>query len=98
MRLTLTVVDPLGGANADVVLDADPESSVGDIAKELASHVGYSGGDAQIIPIGGHQLQPGTGQGGAPIVFVDGYPIDAAATIGTSPLREGAVVSLHDPA
>lgn len=98
MRLTLTVVDPLGGANADVVLDADPESSVGDIAKELAAQVGYGGGDAQIIPIGGHQLQPGTGQGGAPIVFVDGYPIDAAATIGTSPLREGAVVSLHDPA
>lgn len=49
MRLTLTVVDPLGGATADVVLDADPESSVGDIAKELAEHVGYGGG-AQIIP------------------------------------------------
>ncbi|MEV0323605.1 FtsK/SpoIIIE domain-containing protein [Streptomyces sp. NPDC050658] len=98
MRLTLTVVDPLGGANADVVLDADPESSVGDIAKELAEQVGYGGGDAQIIPIGGHQLQPGGGQGGAPVVFVDGYPIDASATIGTSALREGAVVSLHDPA
>ncbi|MEV8318985.1 FtsK/SpoIIIE domain-containing protein [Streptomyces sp. NPDC059900] len=97
MRLTLTVVDPLGGANADVVLDADPESSVGDIAKELAQQVGYGGGDAQIIPIGGHQL-PGAGQGGAPVVFVDGYPIDASATIGTSALREGAVVSLHDPA
>ena len=34
MRLTLTVVDPLGGASADVVIDADPESSVGDIARE----------------------------------------------------------------
>ncbi|MFF1809816.1 FtsK/SpoIIIE domain-containing protein [Streptomyces sp. NPDC058251] len=93
MRLTLTVVDPLGGATADVVLDADPESSVGDIAKELASHVGYSGG-AQIIPIGQHQAA----QSGAPVAYVDGYPVDPAATIGTSPLREGAVVSLHDPA
>ncbi|MET9893353.1 FtsK/SpoIIIE domain-containing protein [Streptomyces sp. NPDC006465] len=94
MRLTLTVVDPLGGATADVVLDADPESSVGDIAKELAEHVGYGGG-AQIIPLGQHQ---GAVTGGAPLAYVDGYPVDPAATIGTSPLREGAVVSLHDPA
>ncbi|MGQ4382678.1 FtsK/SpoIIIE domain-containing protein [Streptomyces sp. SAS_270] len=96
MRLTLTVVDPLGGASADVVLDADPESSVGDIAKELATHVGYSSG-ARIIPIGQHAQQPG-GQGGAPIAYVDGFPVDPSATIGTSPLREGAVVSLYDPA
>ncbi|MFJ6837449.1 FtsK/SpoIIIE domain-containing protein [Streptomyces sp. NPDC091209] len=95
MRLTLTVVDPLGGATADVVLDADPESSVGDIAKELAEHVGYGGGGAQIIPLGHHQ---GAAGGGAPVAYVDGYPVDPGATIGTSPLREGAVVSLHDPA
>ncbi|WP_406361019.1 FtsK/SpoIIIE domain-containing protein [Streptomyces sp. NBC_00715] len=94
MRLTLTVVDPLGGATADVVLDADPESSVGDIAKELAEHVGYGGG-AQIIPLGHHQ---GAAGGSAPVAYVDGYPVDPGATIGTSPLREGAVVSLHDPA
>ncbi|MFJ2832671.1 FtsK/SpoIIIE domain-containing protein [Streptomyces sp. NPDC087263] len=93
MRLTLTVVDPLGGADADVVLDADPESTVGDIAKELATHVGYSGG-AQIIPIGQHHASGG----GAPVTYVDGYPVDPSATIGTSPLREGAIVSLHDPA
>ncbi|MFE2302337.1 FtsK/SpoIIIE domain-containing protein [Streptomyces sp. NPDC059445] len=94
MRLTLTVVDPLGGATADVVLDADPESSVGDIAKELAAHVGHGGG-AQIIPIGHHQ---GAAGGGAPVAYVDGHPVDPASTIATSPLREGAVVSLHDPA
>ncbi|MFD5516095.1 FtsK/SpoIIIE domain-containing protein [Streptomyces sp. NPDC127066] len=94
MRLTLTVVDPLGGATADVVLDADPESSVGDIAKELAEHVGYGGG-AQIIPLGHHQGAAGSG---APVAYVDGYPVDPTATIATSPLREGAVVSLHDPA
>ncbi|MBV1938388.1 cell division protein FtsK [Streptomyces sp. BV286] len=95
MRLTLTVVDPLGGAGADVVLDADPESSMGDIAKELAAHVGHGGG-AQIIPIGQHGQQAASG--GAPIAYVDGHPVDPAATVGTSPLREGAVVSLYDPA
>ncbi|KAA0941902.1 FtsK/SpoIIIE domain-containing protein [Streptomyces apricus] len=97
MRLTLTVVDPLGGASADVVLDADPESSMGDIAKELATHVGHSGGDAQIIPIGQHGQPHGTGNG-SPLAYVDGHPVDPGSTIATSPLREGAVVSLYDPA
>ncbi|MFL4906254.1 FtsK/SpoIIIE domain-containing protein [Streptomyces sp. MMS24-I2-30] len=92
MRLTLTVVDPFGGDSADVVLDADPESSVGDIAVELAKHVGVSG--AQVIPIG-HQAVPA---GGAPLVYVDGYGVDPGATVVGSPLRDGAVVSLQDPA
>ncbi|MFJ7237421.1 FtsK/SpoIIIE domain-containing protein [Streptomyces olivaceus] len=94
MRLTLTVVDPYGGSAADVVLDADPESTVGDIAEELAKQVGVSG--AQVIPIG-HQRQQGGGSGGAPLVYVDGYAVDPSATVVGSPLREGAVVSLQDP-
>ncbi|PPS87891.1 FtsK/SpoIIIE domain-containing protein [Streptomyces sp. MH60] len=92
MRLTLTVVDPYGGGSADVVLDADPESTVGDIAEELARQVGVAG--AQVIPIG-HQGQAGAG--GAPLVYVDGYAVDPSATVVGSPLREGAVVSLQDP-
>ncbi|MFF4472948.1 FtsK/SpoIIIE domain-containing protein [Streptomyces sp. NPDC001599] len=92
MRLTLTVVDPYGGSSADVVLDADPESTVGDIAEELAKQVGVAG--AQVIPIG-HQGQAGAG--GAPLVYVDGYAVDPSATVIGSPLREGAVVSLQDP-
>ncbi|GAA2689179.1 FtsK/SpoIIIE domain-containing protein [Streptomyces violaceolatus] len=92
VRLTLTVVDPYGGGSADVVLDADPESTVGDIAEELAKQVGIAG--AQVIPIG-HQGQAGTG--GAPLVYVDGYAVDPSATVVGSPLREGAVVSLQDP-
>ncbi|MFG3100116.1 FtsK/SpoIIIE domain-containing protein [Streptomyces sp. NPDC048182] len=99
MRLTLTVVDPFGGGTADVVLDADPESTVGDIAAELAKQVGVSG--AQVIPIG-HQRQGAYGSGGgggsAPLVYVDGYAVDPSATVVGSPLREGAVVSLQDPA
>ncbi|MGW0530966.1 FtsK/SpoIIIE domain-containing protein [Streptomyces sp. NPDC003032] len=93
MRLTLTVVDPFGGDTADVVLDADPESTVRDIAVELARQVGHGG--ARIIPIGQGQQPP---SGGAPMIYVDGYAVDPTATVATSPLREGAVVSLDDPA
>ncbi|MFG3319882.1 FtsK/SpoIIIE domain-containing protein [Streptomyces sp. NPDC048171] len=92
MRLTLTVVDPFGGGTADVVLDADPESTVGDIAEELAKQVGVAG--AQVIPIGQQRQAPA---GGAPLVYVDGYAVDPSATVVGSPLREGAVVSLQDP-
>ncbi|MEV0211366.1 FtsK/SpoIIIE domain-containing protein [Streptomyces sp. NPDC050788] len=95
MRLSLTVVDPLGGASADVVLDADPESTVGDIAQELARHVGL-GDSAQIIPIGAHR--GGAGGSGAPLAYIDGYAVDPSATVVGSPLRDGVVVSLHDPA
>ncbi|MCF3123815.1 cell division protein FtsK [Streptomyces arenae] len=96
MRLTLTVVDPFGGGSADVVLDADPESTVQDIAVELARQVGHSG--AQIIPIGQGQHHHQVPAGNAPMVYVDGYAVDPSATVVTSPLREGAVVSLNDPA
>ncbi|MER6628859.1 FtsK/SpoIIIE domain-containing protein [Streptomyces sp. NPDC000987] len=96
MRLSLTVVDPVGGASADVVLDADPESTVGDIARELARHVGL-GDSAQVIPIGASRAQAGGGSG-APLAYVDGYALDPAATVVGSPLRDGVVVSLHDPA
>jgi S-DNA-T family DNA segregation ATPase FtsK/SpoIIIE len=91
VRLTLTVVDPFGGGSADVVLDADPESTVGDIAQELAKQVGDIG--AQVIPIG-----HGPHTANSPLVYVDGYAVDPAATVVGSPLRDGAVVSLQDPA
>ncbi|PJM91671.1 FtsK/SpoIIIE domain-containing protein [Streptomyces sp. CB01373] len=97
MRLSLTVVDPLGGTSADVVLDADPESSVGDVTRELAEHLGLGGG-AQIISLTGHQQGVEHRPNGAPQAYVDGYPLDPGSTIVGSPLREGAVVSLHDPA
>ncbi|CAL9476152.1 FtsK/SpoIIIE domain-containing protein [Streptomyces sp. Tu 3180] len=92
MRLTLTVVDPFGGDTADVVLDADPESTVGDIAQELAAQVGHGG--ARVIPLGHRGEAPA---GGAPTVYVDGYAVDPSATVVGSPLRDGAVVSLQDP-
>ncbi|MDX6354957.1 MAG: segregation ATPase FtsK/SpoIIIE, family, partial [Streptomyces sp.] len=92
MRLSLTVVDPLGGDRADVVVDADPVSSVADVARELGRKVG--GGGAEIISIaGGSARSPG-----APAVYVDGYAVDPGWSVAQSPLREGAVVSLYDPA
>ncbi len=47
---------------------------------------------------GDHPIGGRTGPGGAPQAFVDGYALDPDANIVGSPLREGAVVSLHDPA
>ncbi|MFD3585683.1 FtsK/SpoIIIE domain-containing protein [Streptomyces sp. NPDC058683] len=101
MRLSLTVVDPVGGATADVVLDADPESTVGDVARELARQVGLGYPDhgevAQVIPIGTPRGAAAV-QASGPLAYVDGYALDAAATVVGSPLRDGVVVSLHDPA
>jgi S-DNA-T family DNA segregation ATPase FtsK/SpoIIIE len=96
VRLSLTVVDPISGASADVVLDTDPESPVGGIVRELARRVGPAHG-AQIIPIDSQRGLSGDG-GDGPQAFVDGYALDPTTTIAGSPLREGAVVSLHDPA
>ncbi|MGW4911356.1 FtsK/SpoIIIE domain-containing protein [Streptomyces sp. NPDC004270] len=101
MRLSLTVVDPVGGATADVVLDADPESTVGDVARELARQVGLgypdAGEVAQVIPIGAPRGAAAV-QAAGPLAYVDGYALDPAATVVGSPLRDGVVVSLHDPA
>src|SRR5258707_15523854 len=36
-------------------------------------------------------------QGTAPMLFVDGNLVDARHTFASSPLREGSVISLHNP-
>ncbi|MFJ4920144.1 FtsK/SpoIIIE domain-containing protein [Streptomyces sp. NPDC088725] len=93
MRLTLTVVDPFAGSSTDVVLEAEAETVVGDVARELSERMGSSN-VAQVIPIGASR---GAGDG-TPRLFVDGAELRADATVLGSPLREGAVVSLNDPA
>ncbi|MGW0737322.1 FtsK/SpoIIIE domain-containing protein [Streptomyces sp. NPDC002851] len=82
MRLKLTVVDPYTNASKDLVLDADPETRIDAVARELAARV--RGG---VAPAG----QPG------PVLYVDNYQVDPNHTVTTSPLRDGAVVSLDDP-
>ncbi|MGW8380232.1 FtsK/SpoIIIE domain-containing protein [Streptomyces sp. ODS28] len=104
MRLNLTVVDPLAGSSADLVLDAAPESRMSDVARELSRcAVGGSGapdpntsGGAQVIPM----VRPGAPNAvdlSAPALYVDGTHVDPAMAVAASPLRDGAVVSLHDP-
>ncbi|MEU7432752.1 FtsK/SpoIIIE domain-containing protein [Streptomyces sioyaensis] len=82
MRLKLTVVDPYTNASKDLVLDADPEARIDAVARELAVRV--RGGVAA--------GQPG------PVLYIDNYQVDPHHSVATSPLRDGAVVSLDDPA
>ncbi|MGW0878207.1 FtsK/SpoIIIE domain-containing protein [Streptomyces sp. NPDC002671] len=88
MRLTLTVTDPRAGNSADVVLDAEPESPVGEVARTLERRLAgeperRSGGDPT---------------GDPPPLYADGLLVDPATPLVRSPLAEGSVVSLYTPA
>ncbi len=51
MRLKLTVVDPYTNAHKDLVLDADPETRIDAVARELAARVrGGAGAGASRLP------------------------------------------------
>jgi S-DNA-T family DNA segregation ATPase FtsK/SpoIIIE len=109
MRLALTVVAPAPGAGgkragANVVLDADPATRVGDVATELARQAGYAPapaanetrvllsqrGEARAAP---RRQRPGSA---VPGVFVDGQQVDPRESLARSPIREGCIVSLDD--
>ena len=81
MQLQLSVVDPVHGGRADVLLDADPAVTAGALAAELARAIGRPGNGPQ-----------------PPALYVDGCRIDPATGLGASPVRDGAVLSLHSPA
>ncbi|GAA1903469.1 FtsK/SpoIIIE domain-containing protein [Streptomyces sodiiphilus] len=91
MRLSLTVVDPQRGIHADAVLDADPATPVGDIVPELTALLGSRFTPRHAASTAG---LPGP-DAAAPSVFVDGVQVDPAVSLGSSPLREGVVVSLY---
>ncbi|MBS2547705.1 cell division protein FtsK [Catenulispora sp. NL8] len=76
--MTLTIVDPLQAAKADIVLSADDQTPIAKIAALLARLVGSPGPNA-------------------PALFVGGELVGPHHTLASSPLLEGAVVSLHDP-
>ena len=69
----------------DVLLEATPSTPLGVIAEEL-----------------GRLRDGASGRGGvrqiAPILYVDGLPLDLRRPLGGSPVRDGCVVSLDDPA
>ncbi|WP_059013318.1 FtsK/SpoIIIE domain-containing protein [Streptomyces specialis] len=93
MRLTLTVVDPVGGLSADTVIDAAPETQIGDLAPEFTRLVGSR--FSQPAGMAGHGMPADTA--GTAHLFVDGEYVDPSLTLAQSPLREGTVVSLHNP-
>ncbi|MEY9887240.1 S-DNA-T family DNA segregation ATPase FtsK/SpoIIIE [Catenulispora sp. MAP5-51] len=81
MRMTLTVVDPVQGSWMDALLDADGESSIPQVADQLGRMLGTQGSNP----------------GSPPLLFVDGNLVDQRHSLASSPLREGSVVSLHNP-
>ncbi|ONK14085.1 FtsK/SpoIIIE domain-containing protein [Streptomyces sp. MP131-18] len=93
MRLTLTVVDPVGGQSADTVIDAAPETQIGDLTPEFTRLVGSRFSQQAAMAGPGGMQDPG----GAAHIFVNGDYVDPALTLAQSPLREGSVVSLHNP-
>ena len=108
MRLALSVVSPALRARADLVLEAEAGTEVGVISDELARVVGGvtepllaagAGGGARVLHFPGPRPQPGMAvPGGHAAVFVDGRPVNPQLTLAESPLREGCVVSIGDPA
>src|SRR5690554_66730 len=101
MRISLTVVDPLTRNAADVLLDADPYTPVGELAPQLAAAVrwGETAG-AAVVSLAARQA-PGAVSGGsadagglgipsqdaAVRLYVAGLPLDPAGSLADSPLR-----------
>ncbi|GAA1979523.1 FtsK/SpoIIIE domain-containing protein [Catenulispora subtropica] len=65
----------------DALLDADGESTIPQVADQLGQMLGTTGPNP----------------GSPPLLFVDGNLIDQRHSLASSPLREGSVVSLHNP-
>ena len=109
MRLALTVVSPASRAGAtraaaNVVLEAEPETRVGDAAAELARQVGFTeapaAADKRVAPApAGDETRvmrlPGAA-GARPRLFLDGGQLDPRQTLAESAIRDGCVVSLGD--
>jgi DNA segregation ATPase FtsK/SpoIIIE, S-DNA-T family len=109
MRLALTVVSPTARQWADVVLDADPATPVGEVAAELDRLAnGGDGSGAQVLRFPG----PHSHDAVAVARSVRGYPRQEPAaiplyvefqqiapqlTLAQSPIRDGAVISLGTP-
>lgn len=83
MRFSVSVVNGSTGTRRDVLVDADPASTVLDLLPALLR--ASDGGD----------LHPGFARNVA--VWVDGREVDAGATLRDAGLRAGSVVALHEP-
>jgi S-DNA-T family DNA segregation ATPase FtsK/SpoIIIE len=93
MRLALTVVSPAARQLADVLLDADPATPVGEIAAELDR---FAAGAAPVADYAAGRHGAGTGEAGVPL-YVEHRLVPPGLPLAQSPLREGSVISLGGP-
>ncbi|AVH55918.1 MULTISPECIES: FtsK/SpoIIIE domain-containing protein [Streptomyces] len=94
MRLTLTVVDPRDGNSADVVLDADPESLVGEVARVLEHQLGGEGtGSAPSVYVDGRVLDPATSLARSPLK--EGSVVSLHTPAGCPPREVTGIVELR---
>ena len=83
MRLTVTVVSPATGRQADVAIDADPGSTLAQVAAELDRLM--------------HGVSVAVPGPWVPALFVGGHRVPGDMRLAGSPLLDGCVVSLGDP-
>src|SRR5580658_5255050 len=84
MQLTVTVVSPAAGRQANVVIDADPATAVARIAAELDGLM--------------HRETGAAARSAAPAVFVGWHQVPGDMRLADSPIMDGCVVSIGDPA
>jgi DNA segregation ATPase FtsK/SpoIIIE, S-DNA-T family len=93
MQILLTVAARGLYEPADVLVLADDGAMVGDLARELAAAVAANG------PAGRPGAAPGSPDRGYGVtLYVDGVPAPADAPLAGSPIRDGVVVGIDDPA
>jgi DNA segregation ATPase FtsK/SpoIIIE, S-DNA-T family len=102
MRVTVTAVSPTTRRRADVVIDADPDTPVAEIATGLDSIL--NGGVLSRACFGaraaGHPAPltaPVVQQGSKPRLFTAGQRVPSDARFADSLIRDGSVISLGDP-
>ena len=83
----MTVVDPGAGLRAEVVVDAEPDTPVRELTAVLAARVG---GDGRVVSFATPTAER--------VLYVDGRRLDPGQDVASSPLRDGAQVSLDSPA
>jgi len=104
MRVTVTAVSPATRRRADVVIDADPETPVSEIAARLdrlldggipqssEGHAALAAG--RPAPLSAPVLRPA---GRASVLFTAGQRVPGDIPLADSLIRDGVVLSLGDP-
>ncbi len=83
MRLTVTVASPAVGRQADVAIDADPGTTLAQVAAELDRLM--------------HGMPAAVPEPWIPSLYVGGHRLPGDMPLAGSPLLDGCVVSLGDP-